>query len=569
MSKTSKEKALEKLIKIKDLKKNDLDAVKSLQQSQGLSLEKALMEKGFINESELIEFLSIELEIPYINLSRFKIDPSLQEIISEKVARQYKIIPLSLLASSLTLAVSDPQDIFVLDDLKHITGKNIEIALTTSSNIDSTIDSFYGADSVVSVSDIRQDIDVEDFEIVMDKDDDEDSKTSSEGSEKAPVIRMVNLVLTDALHKKASDIHIEPGLNNVRVRFRVDGVLENVLTIPKENQNSIIVRIKIMSQVDITVNQTPQDGRFQMKFGSKEVDFRVSFLPTTFGQKIVMRILDKGNLSAGITGIGLREKPLAIVIESIRKPFGMILITGPTGSGKSTTLYSMINELNTVDKNIITVEDPVEYLIDGLTQIQTKSEIGLTFAEGLRAMLRQSPDVVMVGEIRDGETADIAIKSSLTGQLVLSTLHTNDATGALTRLIDMGVEPFLVASSIVMVSAQRLCRKICPKCKEKEDIPIKTLEDLSYNIPTGTVFYKGKGCEACHDTGYQGRTAITEILDVSDTIRERLLQGKSSDEIKKFAREEEGMETLFEDAMFKCIDGVITMEEVLRVTTSE
>jgi type IV pilus assembly protein PilB len=362
---------------------------------------------------------------------------------------------------------------------------------------------------------------------------DEDSDSAVDESEKAPIIRMVNLIIKEALTQRASDIHIEPTVDAVRVRYRIDGVLREMHNIPKENQSAVLVRIKIMSRLDITVNQLPQDGRFKLKLMNKEVDFRVSLLPTNFGQKVVMRILDKKNLSVGLEGLGFSESALMVFNKSIKAPFGMILVTGPTGSGKSTTLYSILNSLNSVERNIITVEDPVEYAVEGLTQFQTKTEIGLTFAQGLRAILRQSPDVVMVGEIRDNETADIAIKASLTGQLVLSTIHTNDAAGALTRLVDMDVEPFLVASSLVMVSAQRLCRKICQHCKQELDVPPKTLEKLNFEFKKGTKFYFGTGCSQCHNTGSLGRVGLTEVLEIDDKIREMLLKGYSSLKIKK------------------------------------
>jgi type II secretory ATPase GspE/PulE/Tfp pilus assembly ATPase PilB-like protein len=380
---------------------------------------------------------------------------------------------------------------------------------------------------------------------------------------------MVNLVIKEAIRRRASDIHIEPEVDGMRVRYRIDGVLRDILNIPKENQNAVVVRIKIMSRLDITNAHIPQDGRFKLKVNNKEVDFRVSVLPTTFGQKIVMRVLDKGTLSVGLSGLGFEEKSLNILKESIKKPFGMILVTGPTGSGKSTTLYSIISELNTIERNIITVEDPVEYLIEGLTQIQTHPEIGLTFAEGLRAMLRQSPDVVMVGEIRDNETADIAIKASLTGQLVFATLHTNDAAGALTRLVDMEVEPFLVASSLVLVSAQRLCRKICDRCKEPSAVPKKVLERLKVRIPAGVIFYHGKGCVACNETGYLGRMGVTELLEIDDIVRDMLIDGRSSEDIKEYACKEKGMMTLWDDAMAKCVAGQTTLEEVLRIASKD
>jgi type IV pilus assembly protein PilB len=510
-----------------------------------------------------------ELNIPFINLSKYNIDPALKEVIPEKIARQYKVIPLSSLSDTITVAMSDPLNIFVVDDLKNITGKQVDIVISTLSDIDKALDNFYGSEVVETVTDISKDIDVGDFEIVSDTSEKDDVDSVLDESEKAPIIRMVNLVIQDALRKKSSDIHMEPFEDGVRVRFRIDGVLRDILTIPKANQNAVIVRIKIMSRLDITVNQTPQDGRFKLKLGSREVDFRVSVLPTTHGQKIVMRVLDKMNLTVGLGGLGFNERAFEILQEGIKKPFGMIIVTGPTGSGKSTTLYSIVNSLNSVDKNIITIEDPVEYLIEGLTQIQARPEIGLTFAEGLRAVLRQSPDVVMVGEIRDNETADIAIKASLTGQLVLSTLHTNDAPGALTRLVDMEVESFLVASSIVLVTAQRLCRKICPKCKVEEDVPKKVLDQIQTKVKAGTKFFTGKGCPNCNDTGYQGRIAVSEMLDIDDGVRNLLLEGKTSDDIKEYARKQQHMSTLWEDAMEKCLAGVTSLEEVLRVTSED
>ncbi len=569
MPETLKDKVLKSLIQSQQLKQKDIDEAVLLQKKKGISLDKALIEKGLINEKDLLVLLVRELNIPFINLGKYRIDPSLKEIIIERVARQYHIVPLSALENSITVAIADPLNVFAIDDLKNITGKDIEIVMSTSEDIVRTIDQYYGAPTAASVSDISKDIDVGDFEIVSEKEKGESLDTVVDESEKAPIIRMVNLIIKEALRQRASDIHIEPMVDHVRVRYRIDGVLKDILEIPKENQNAVTVRIKIMSRLDITSVHVPQDGRFKLKVASKEVDFRVSVLPITFGHKIVMRILDKESLSIGLGGLGFTEKHVKIMEEAIKRPFGMILVTGPTGSGKSTTLYSILNTLNTADRNIVTVEDPVEYLVDGLTQIHTNAEIGLTFAEGLRATLRQSPDVVMIGEIRDNETADIAIKASLTGQLVLSTLHTNDATGALTRLIDMGVEPFLVASSLILVSAQRLCRRTCEQCKQAVDIPKEVLKGLDYRFKPGTVFYAGKGCKACLNTGYRGRMGITEVLDIDDTVRDMLLNGKSSGEIKKYAREKKEMETLWEDAMEKCVTGLTSLEEVLRVTTSE
>ncbi len=569
MAETLRDKILNTLIKSQHLKPEDIEAAIALQRTRGVSLERALIEKGLIAEKDLLVLLVRELNIPFINLGKYTIDPSLKEIVPERVARQYRIIPLSALENSITIALSDPFNVFALDDLKHITGREIEAVMSTTDEIAKAIDRYYGSSTALTVSDISKDINVGDFEIVSEQEHPEDTGSALDESEKAPIIRMVNLIIKEALRQKASDIHMEPIAEGMRIRYRLDGVLQDILEIPKENQNAVTVRIKIMSRLDITVNQIPQDGRFKLKIASREVDFRVSVLPTTFGQKIVMRVLDKENLSIGLKGLGFTERSLVMMGEAIKKPFGMILVTGPTGSGKSTTLYSILNELNTVDRNIVTAEDPVEYLVDGLTQIHTRPEIGLTFAEGLRAILRQSPDVVMVGEIRDSETADIAIKASLTGQLVLSTLHTNDAAGALTRLVDMGIEPFLVASSLILTSAQRLCRRICEACKKPIEIPKEVLVSLAYKFKPGTVFYQGAGCDLCRHTGYKGRMGITEILEIDDMVREMLLGAKTSDEIKKYARQKKGMVTLWEDAMEKCVAGLTTLEEVLRITTND
>lgn len=569
MSVSLKDKLIQTLIESESISQKDIDDAIRFQKKNKIGLDKALVEKGLIKEEDLLMLLVRELNIPFINLSKYKIDSSLMDVIPEKIARQYGIVPLSALDKTMTVAISDPFNVFAIDDLKNLTGKEIDVVMSTNEEILKAISAFYGESSTASFDEIREDFRTEDFEIVEEEDDSVSDIDSVDESEKAPIIRMVNLIIRDALKQRASDIHMEPMEDSMRVRYRVDGVLRNVLDVPKESQNAVIVRIKIMSRLDITSSMIPQDGRFKLKSGKKEVDFRVSLLPTTHGQKVVMRVLDKANLSVGLGGLGLTKKALDLVDEAIKKPFGMILVTGPTGSGKSTTLYSMISELNTIDKNIITVEDPVEYLIEGLTQIHAHPEIGLTFAAGLRSILRQSPDVVMVGEIRDNETADIAIKASLTGQLVLSTLHTNDASGTLTRLIDMGVEPFLVASSLVLVSAQRLCRKICTACKEERDIPPDILSRLKFEIPSKTKFYHGKGCDACEGSGYLGRMSITEILDIDDTIREMLLEGKSSEDIKQYAVKEKGMDTLFSDAMRKCMEGSTTIEEVLRVTSED
>ena len=568
MAKTIKEKVCEALAELHQIKEKDIEEAVAIHKRKGISLEKAFVEKGLISEQDLLSLLVKELSIPTINLAKYKIDPSLKEVVPERVARQYHLIPLSKLGNTVTVALADPFNVFAIDDLRVLTNKNIDVVLSENAKIAQALDEYYGAGDVKSVAEVSRDIDTEDFQVVEDKGAQDFTDTNVEESARAPIVRMVDLIIREALKQRASDIHIEPAETDARVRYRVDGVLREVLSIPKVNQGAVIVRIKIMSGADITETQAPQDGRFKMRMASREVDFRVSLLPTTFGQKVVIRVLDKTSLSTGIDGLSFSPEPAQKLKESVARPFGMILVTGPTGSGKSTTLYSIVNQLNTPDRNIITVEDPVEYLLDGLTQIQVKTDIGLTFASGLRAILRQSPDVVMLGEIRDSETADIAIKASLTGQLVLSTLHTNDAPGALTRLVDMGVESFLVASSVIAICAQRLCRTICPKCKAPAEIPEKILKGFKGKIKSDMTFFAGKGCEFCRQTGYYGRQGILEVLEIDEPIREMLIKGASSSVIKEYAVKK-GMTTLWDDAVDKWIAGKTTVEEVLRVTSED
>ncbi len=568
MVKTIKEKVIDALIEQKRLKKEDIDEALSVQKKKGLALDRIFLERGLISEQELLSLLVKELSIPSINLAKYRIDPELKGVIAEKAARQYNVVPISLLGKTLTVATSDPFNIFALDDLKSLTGCEIDVTIATESEISHAIDQFYGSGKEATVQDVSKNIDIGDFEIV-DTQADESSEVAVAESDEAPIIRIVDLVIREALKQRASDIHMEPTAEDVRVRYRIDGVLQDILEIPKTNQNAVITRIKIMSRLDITETRIPQDGRFKMRIGAREVDFRVSLLPTTYGQKVVMRILDKSNLAIGLDGLGFSPESLELFQEAISKPFGMVLVTGPTGSGKSTTLYSIISQLNTVDRNIITVEDPVEYQIEGITQVQVRPDIGLNFASGLRAILRQSPDIVMIGEIRDAETADIAIKASLTGQLVFSTLHTNDAAGAMTRLVDMNVEPFLVASSVVMVCAQRLVRRICSKCKTKAELPDEVIKRLGLSASKKHDFAYGKGCEVCHQTGFRGRMGILEIIMIDDVIRDKLIKGVSSDAIKKYAVKEKHMRTLRDDAINKLALGLTTAEEVLRTTIED
>lgn len=567
---------IEILLKSKLLTREQLEEALGVQREQRMALRRVLVERKFITEEMLLSLLSEQLYIPTLHLSKYRFDPEVVRIIPERMARLYNLIAISKMGPTLTVAMSDPLNIFALDDLKTVTGFNIDMVLSSEEEINKAIDVYYHPES----KDLQQLLVEEEAKLELitsekkeleaaAKQEEIDLTTVVKESERQPIVKLVDMMLTQALKNRASDIHLEPEYDCLRVRYRIDGALHDVFKIPKINQNAILARMKIISNLDITETRIPQDGRFKVKFEGKEVDFRVSSLPTTFGQKFVLRALDKSNLSIGLDKLGFSEQPAAIFKAAIAKPFGMILVTGPTGSGKSTTLYSVLNQLNTPERNIITIEDPVEYQLEGITQIQVKPEIGLDFASGLRSLLRQSPDVIMIGEIRDSETADIAIKASLTGQLVLSTLHTNDAISSITRLIDMGVEPFLVASSLVMLSAQRLCRRLCIKCRKPVEVPKDFLESIGFKDYKNSVFYQGQGCKYCNNTGYYGRIAILEAAMIDDNIREMIIRKKPLDEIKEYASQKCGMKTLRDDGYLKVKQETTTLEEAIRITTEE
>ncbi|PIW68278.1 MAG: secretion system protein E [Candidatus Omnitrophica bacterium CG12_big_fil_rev_8_21_14_0_65_42_8] len=542
MVKSLKDRLIQALVDSKLIAQKDLERAMSIQVKDGGSLGRILVKEGMLSEKDLMFVMSNELSLPAINLSKYKVEKDCIKLIPEAMARQYKVIAICRFSNTLIVAMADPLDIFAIDDLKILTKFNVEPVLSTETDILDTIDKLYGSGGR-SLSELIKNTEGPNLEVInIAKEEFDISEAVLEG-ETPSIVKVVNLIIQEALRKRASDIHVESEEDYLRVRYRIDGNLWDALKIPKKNQNAVLARLKIMSGMNITESRMPQDGRFKIRLQKKEVDFRVSMLPTAFGGKVVLRALDKSNLSMGLDTLGFSADTLARFKDAIAKPFGMILVTGPTGSGKSTTLYSVINQMNTPEKNIITIEDPVEYQVEGITQIQTNSDIGLTFANGLRSLLRQSPDIIMIGEIRDFETADIAIKASLTGQLVLSTLHTNDAPTAISRLMDMGIEPFLIASSVVLVAAQRLCRMICKSCK-------------------------GKGCKKCSSTGYLGRIAILEALAVDDKIREMIIENTSVDDIRNYAVSR-GMKTLRDDGMEKYKNGVTTMEEVVRVTTEE
>ncbi|MCX5686298.1 MAG: GspE/PulE family protein [Candidatus Omnitrophica bacterium] len=573
MMESFRDKLIAVLVKGNLLKERDLDKALEIQKKSGGSLGKILVEKGYVSEKDLMVAMSRQLNIPPINLSKYKIAPAVIQIIPEKVAKKYSLIPVSKIGNAVTLAMSDPLNILAIDEIKILTNYDIDPVIATENDIKEAITNYYGAHSQ-EISKLLDDVPQEEVEIESDQEEKIDVSEIAEESQKAPIVKVVSLILNEAMKRRASDIHIEPCEKFLRVRYRIDGSLREALTLPKKNQNAVIARLKIMSKLDITETRIPQDGRFKISFEGKEIDFRVSVLPITFGGKVVMRALDKSSLSMGLDKLGFLPKPLETFKTALARPYGMILVTGPTGSGKSTTLYSIINQLNTLERNIVTLEDPVEYELAGITQIPARPEIGLTFANALKSVLRQSPDIVMIGEIRDFETADIAIKASLTGQLILSTLHTNDAAGALTRLIDMGVEPFLTASSLILSSAQRLMRKICPNCKEEVEIPKIVLERIGVNAGELArkgvkAFYKSRGCAKCNNTGYYGRIGILEALLLDDKVRDMIMRKAPSDDIKNYAIKELGMVTLRDNAMENFMNGLTSLEEVLRVTAED
>lgn len=522
-------------------------------------LSEILIQKKLVKEENLILILGEELGLPVINLRRFRPDPDLLALINESASRRYHILPISRIGQTLTVAMSDPLDVLALDTIKTVTGYQLKPILSSESDLEEAIGRFYSQPS--QIDDILKDIKSDEMELVSPEEEVSSTALQAE-SEDAPVVKFVNLLLIRALKLRASDIHIEPYEKIFRIRYRVDGVLHEIISPPKKMQAAVIARLKIMSGMDITEKRTPQDGRFRATISGRTIDYRVSALPLSHGEKIVLRALDRSSLSIGLDVLGFSEGPLKRFETAISKPYGMILVTGPTGSGKSTTLYSILNKLNSRERNIITLEDPVEYELEGITQIQVKPEIGLSFASGLRSVLRQSPDIIMVGEIRDGETADIAIKASLTGELVLSTLHTNDAPGAITRLIDMGVEPFLIASALIMVEAQRLVRKLCRHCRAQ--VPLSPELKKKFNLKAEFI-YRGVGCKNCNQTGYLGRTAIIEVLLVTETIKDLIVARADADQIRAVALKE-GMRTFREDGLSKVEEGITSLEEVLRVS---
>jgi len=541
------------------------------QRSTGGRLGHYLTKLGYLEENELTAFLSKQYGVPSINLHDFEVDGEVLKLIPKEVVVRHQVVPVNRSGNTLIVAMADPSNIYAVDDIKFVTNLSIEVVVASEGAIAEAIEKYYTSN--VSFEDVMLDFSVEDeeFEIEDDIEEDVNVLDLEKSAGDAPVVKLVNLILLDAIRKGASDIHVEPYEKSLRIRYRIDGMLYEVMKPPLKLKHAITSRVKIMSSLDIAERRLPQDGRIKLKLGrGKEMDFRVSVCPVMWGEKIVLRLLDKSNLQLDMTKLGFEAEVLKEFKESLAKPYGMILVTGPTGSGKTTTLYSALSELNKSTVNISTCEDPVEFNLYGINQVQMHDDIGLNFAATLRSFLRQDPDIIMVGEIRDFETAEIAIKAALTGHLVISTLHTNDAPSTVSRLLNMGVEPFLVASSVNVVGAQRLVRKICKECAAPIEIPEQTLLDIG--VPpeqvAGVQAMRGTGCRVCNNSGYKGRLAVYEIMTIREEIREFILNGASTLEIKREAVRT-GMKTLRMSALTKLIEGVTTIDEVVRVTAED
>ncbi len=564
----------ELLLRAKLIDEEKLQNALDEQAQLGGRLGEHLIRLGYVTEEDILDCLSQQYGVPSINLRHFDIDESIVRLIPADVARKYQFVPVSKTGATLTVAMSDPTNVFAMDDITFITGYRVEPVVASEEALREALDKYYGTTHAIELKKVMDDLStVEEVGIldVIEEEEEMDVADLEAGADEAPVVRLVNLILSDAIKRGASDIHVEPYERSYRVRFRIDGILYEIMNPPLKLKEAITSRIKILSKLDIAEKRLPQDGRIKLKMKLagklKELDFRVSTIPTLHGEKVVLRLLDKENLQLDMTRLGFEKPSLKRFEDAILQPYGMVLVTGPTGSGKTNTLYSALSRINTPEVNIMTAEDPVEFQLPGVNQVQMKESIGLNFAAALRSFLRQDPNIVLVGEIRDFETAEIAIKAALTGHLVLSTLHTNDAPSTINRLMNMGIEPFLVATSVNLICAQRLVRRICAKCKEPEDVPLQAL--LNVGFPEAEApniqLQRGRGCEVCNNTGYKGRVGLFEVMEVTEDVRELILSGATAVELRRKALEE-GMISLRYSGLQKIREGVTTIEEVVRET---
>jgi type IV pilus assembly protein PilB len=563
----------ELLVRNGKITQNQLLEALALQKDQGGRLGTNLVKLGHLTDKQLVEALSQHFKVPSVELTGMEVDDAVTKIIPADIARKYTIFPVAKTGATVTVAMIDPTNVFAMDDVKFMTGYKVEPVVASETAIRGAIDRYYGSTHAIELKKVMEDLSEEsgsDLE-VLDEEEDLDLATLEEESEQAPVVKLVNLILTDAIKRGASDIHIEPYEKDYRVRYRIDGILYEMMRPPLKLREAITSRVKIMARLDIAEKRLPQDGRIKIKTKisgkTKDLDYRVSVLPTLFGEKIVMRLLDKDKLMLDMTKLGFEAESLRKFETAIKKPYGMVLVTGPTGSGKTNTLYSALSSLNTSEVNIMTAEDPVEFNLSGINQVQTREQIGLNFAAALRSFLRQDPNIVLVGEIRDFETAEVAIKAAMTGHMVLSTLHTNDAPSTINRLMNMGIEPFLVATSVQLIVAQRLVRRICTFCKEPMETPTAGLTSAGFSEHEARTLklFKGRGCERCNNTGYKGRVGLYEVLEVDDEMREMILSGASSYELRQKSIQS-GMLTLRMSGLQKVRDGFTTVEEVVRET---
>ena len=558
----------ELLLRLGLIAEGDLRLAQSRLRETGGALTTHILRQTDISEADLLTALQEEYHLPVVDPGSLDLADELVDVLPAVIATKFQVVPVNLSRTTLTLAMADPSNLAAINEVKFLTGFDVRAAIASPTSVGKCIERHY--EQNVNYGDVLSEIGDEEMEVVR-SDEDFDLKQLEKATEEAPVVKLVNALLADAIKKRASDIHIEPYEKSLRVRFRIDGVLQEIMQPPLKLKNAITSRIKVMASLDIAERRLPQDGRIKVKLAhAREIDLRVSTLPTLFGEKVVLRILDKNGVQLDLEKLGFGGKSLEHFREAIAKPYGMILVTGPTGSGKTTTLYSALAQLNDAGTNISTAEDPVEYNLPGINQMQTHEDIGLNFAAALRSFLRQDPDVIMVGEIRDFETAEISVKAALTGHLVFSTVHTNDAPSTVNRLLNMGIEPFLIASSVNLIMAQRLARSICSKCREPYELPAQALIDLGVPAEEAQPIqtWKGKGCSHCGDTGYRGRTALYEVMRVTDELRELILAGGTAAELKQQAIDD-GMVTLRQAGITKISSGETTLEEVLRVTMAD
>ena len=567
MVKSLKERLVDILTDNKILTPEQLNKALEIQRQKGGRLSNILVSLKLVNEKDLMLALSKSLHIPPINLARLNIKPEVIGIIPEHVAKHYQLIPISKIGENLTVAVSDPLNIFALDDIRALTNYKVKSVLSTEEDIKGALRRYYTKAAGEIIEDVIKHKEAK-LEMIIEEKKMLDTKTLMEMINEAPIVKITNMLLNEGIKFEASDILIEPLEKSMQVRYRVDGILQMGEAPPKTMHEAIVSRIKVMARLNVSEHRLPQDGRFKVKLPTKEVDFRVSVLPSSFGEKVALRILDKTTLLLDVERLGFEEQPLQVLKECAIQPHGMILVCGPTGCGKTTTLYSVLRYVDTVEKNLVTVEDPIEYQLDGINQVSALPEIGLNFAAALRSILRQDPDIIMVGEIRDYDTVDIAIKAALTGHLVLSTLHTTDAAGSIVRLANMGVEPFLITASTLMVGAQRLVRVLCPACKEPYTVSPALKQKLNLKVDKQLTFYKPKGCPKCNNTGYKGRLGIIEALKITPAIRKLILEKVPEGKIKNAARRE-GMRTLRENGLAKVVKGITSLEEILRITAPD